>query len=49
MQDLKEALKDVTMSDKKDKLFIEVLNLRAYVNRLIRTIIEHGCIHPYKK
>ena len=32
---MQEALKDVTMFDKKDEIFVEVLNLRAYVNRLL--------------
>ena len=33
--DMQEALKDVGANHKKDKIFIEVLNLRAYVNRLL--------------
>ena len=33
--DMQEALKDVTMFDKKDKIFVELLNLRAMVNRLL--------------
>ena len=32
--DMKEALKDVTMRDSKENIFIEVLHLRVYVSRL---------------
>ena len=39
-QDMKEALKDVRPADKKDKIFIEVLNLRAYVARLLKRVDE---------
>lgn len=38
--DMKEALKDVNMDYRKDKIFIEVLNLRAYVARLLRRVDE---------
>ena len=34
-QDMQEALKDVNMEYRKDKIFVETLNLRAYVNRLL--------------
>ena len=39
-QDMQEALKDVNMEYRKDKIFIEVLNLRAYVARLLRRVDE---------
>ena len=39
-QDMKEALKDVTIEYRKDAIFIEVLNLRAYVARLLRRVDE---------
>ena len=39
-EDMKEALKDVNMEYRKDKIFIEVLNLRAYVARLLRRVDE---------
>ena len=38
--DIKEALKDVTMDYRKDAIFIEVLKLRAYVARLLRRVDE---------
>ena len=38
--DMKEALKDVTMEYRKDTTFIEVLNLRAHVARLLRRVDE---------
>ena len=43
--DMLDALKEVTAEDDKETLFIEVLNLRAYVNRLNRRIneLEGGC------
>ena len=37
---MKEALKDVNMRDNKEDVFIEVLNLRAYVNRLLARVKE---------
>ena len=37
---MKEALKNVGANNKKDKIFIEVLNLRAYVARLLRRVDE---------
>ena len=45
-QDMKEALKDVNMEYRKDAIFIEVLNLRAYVARLLRRVdeLESGAI-----
>ena len=36
--DMQEALKDVTADDDKDAIFVEVLNLRAYVNRLLSRV-----------
>ena len=39
-EDMKEALKDVNIEYRKDKIFIEVLNLRAYVARLLRRVDE---------
>ena len=38
--DMLEALKDVTVDDDKDVIFVEVLNLRAYVNRLSNQVKE---------
>ena len=38
--DMKEALKNVSANDEKETIFVEVLNLRAYVNRLLRKIDE---------
>ena len=38
--DMKEALKGVNMEYRKDAIFIEVLNLRAYVARLLRRVDE---------
>ena len=38
--DMKEALKDVRPTDKKDKIFVETLNLRAHVARLLRRADE---------
>ena len=38
--DMKEALKNVGANNKKDKIFIEVLNLRAYINRLLKRVDE---------
>ena len=40
MTDLKEDLKEVTMDYRKDTIFIEVLNLRAQVARLLRRVDE---------
>ena len=39
-QDIKEAIKDVNMEYRKDAIFIEVLNLRAHVARLLRRVDE---------
>ena len=39
-QDMKEALKDVNMEYRKDAIFVEVLNLRAHVARLLKRIDE---------
>ena len=38
--DMKEALKDVDMQNSKEDIFIEALNLRAYVARLLRRVDE---------
>ena len=38
--DMKEALKDVNAYSKKTDMFFDVLNLRAYVARLLRRIDE---------
>ena len=38
--DIINALNDVTMRDNKEKIFIEVLNLRAYVARLQARVTE---------
>ena len=37
---MKEALKDVNMEYRKDAIFIEVLNLRAHVARLLMRVDE---------
>ena len=39
-EDIINALNDVNMSDKKEKIFIEVLNLRAFVARLQTRVQE---------
>ena len=38
--DIKDVLKNVGAYDKKTTMFVEVLNLRAYVNRLLARITE---------
>ena len=45
-QDIKEAIKDVNMEYRKDAIFIEVLNLRAHVARLLRRVdeLESGAV-----
>ena len=37
---MKEALKNVGANNKKDKIFLEVLNLRAFVARLQTRVTE---------
>ena len=39
-EDIINALNDVNMRDNKEKIFIEVLHLRAYVARLKRELQE---------
>ena len=39
-EDIINALNDVTMRDNKEKIFIEVLNLRAFVARLQTRVTE---------
>ena len=39
-QDMKDALKNVSAYHKRTKIFVEVLNLRAYVNRLLARVKE---------
>ena len=38
--DMLEALKNVSAQDDKETIFVEVLNLRAYVNRLLSRVKE---------